>query len=390
MLRLMLMGTIFILSAPATAEESGGTATISLEEVLRLHKLADTKPQPEALPPVAFSVSSFDAEATIVGDAIEATAKVSLSVFASGWVEVPILEKDSGLDLTAVPKIENGYLSAKHGALSFLTEKAGDYDFEFSFIKRAVKVRSQWGVSVLPATAGIQRIALKYDADVFEVSASSSHQVGDTMIIFSRQGKLSLAWKSLRGEAKKVIQRRPPVEPVVLSGAASIVVTLDGQRIMRILYKLRFQGSQILVVGMPPDQALTKVYMNGISQPIEESNGEVKIAIAPPRPGEQSATLEVVLKQRNPPMALSGKLAFELPKLSWGINEMQCTLFLPSVFYYDWVGGSLSPAQSSPLPQYTFDIPTPGKNISVKQQLVTSASDTVVEYTVDLNGKYFQ
>ena len=89
-------------------------------------------------------------------------------------------------------------------------------------------------------------------------------------------------------------------------------------------------------------------------------------------------------------MALSGDLTFTLPEISWNVNEMTCTLFLPTVFNYQWVGGSLSPGEPDEFPSYTFDIPTPGKAISVKQQLVNGSADTVVEYTVDLAQNYFQ
>jgi hypothetical protein len=247
-------------------------------------------------------------------------------------------------------------------------------------------------IALTPAEAAIQRLELKYDEGLFEVTSARARRAGDSLIVFPEEGQLRLAWKALRVPASPQEEKRnrPPIEPVVASGYASVVVTLDGQRITRSRYDLRFQGQEPLTISVPPGQQLTKLYLNGISRPIEAKNGKVEVIVTPPRPGDQSAVVEVVLKEANPSMALSGELSFQLPELSWNVNEMTCTLFLPTVFNYHWVGGSLSPGEPDETPSYTFDIPTPGKTISVKQQLVNGSADTVVEYTVDLAENYFK
>lgn len=391
LLLVLLASAVAAVATPAWATGENGTATLSLDELLRLHQSAQAKIEEVDAPPVAYAVSSFEVRARIIGDAIAATASVRLTVFEKGWVRVPILEPDPTLDITQLPAVANGHFASPGGALSFITNQAGNYEFEIGFLKRASKRGSGWEIIIEPAAATIQKLHLNHDAGLFEVTSADARSEGDALVIYARRGQLQLSWKALRPTVTlpKRDQKRPPIDPVVTSATASVVVTLDGQRITRSYYELRFQGAETLEVSVPAGQVITKVYLNGIARPIELTDGRAHIAVTPPRPGEQTGVVEVVLKEQTPPMALSGTLSFELPVVSWGVNEMRCTLFLPDVFNYSWVGGSLSPGDWTELPAYTFEIPTPGKTISVKQQLVNGSPDTVVEYTVDLTDNYF-
>ena len=380
------------LASSAFAENEPGTATLPLNEVLRLHQSTHpVVPTPEP-PPVAHTVSLFDVQARIISDAIEATASVKLTVFGTEWTNVPLLKPNNTLHLTSLPTVEGGHFVSPGGALSFVSNQAGTYEFEIGFLVKATKQGKQSQITLTPVEAAIQRLRLKHDEGLFKVTSARARREGETLIVFPEEGQIRLAWKALRIPTKTDEEKRvrPPIEPVVSSGYASVVVTLDGQRITRSRYNLRFQGQEPLTIDVPSGQILTKLYLNGISRPIDSSSGETKIMVTPPRPGDQSAVVELVLKETNPPMALSGDLTFTLPEISWNVNEMTCTLFLPTVFNYQWVGGSLSPGEPDEFPSYTFDIPTPGKAISVKQQLVNGSADTVVEYTVDLAQNYFQ
>lgn len=379
-------------ASSALADENPGTATLPLDEVIRLHRSASTATTVQVPPPVPYTVSHFDVRARIISDAIEATATVKLTVFENAWTRVPLLKTNKALHITSLPAVDGGHFLALGGGLSFVSKQAGSYEFDVGFLLRASRKGVLREVSLTPSEAAIQRLELKHDEDLFEVTSVRARREGDTLIVFPEEGELRLAWKTLRvpTSPQEEKRNRPPIEPVVRSGYASIVVTLDGQRISRNRYNLRFQGQEPLRVSIPPGQQLTKIYLNGISRPIELKEGKAEIMVTPPRPGDQNAVVELVLKEDNPPMALSGDLTFKLPELSWNVNEMNCTLFLPKVFNYHWVGGSLSPGEADQTPSYTFDIPTPGKAISVKQQLVNGSADTVVAYTVDLTKNYFQ
>lgn len=383
---------LILVGQPAFAESDTGTVTLALEELLRLHKAAEQDTETAPSPPVGHAVSRFETRARIIGDALEATASVKLAVFRDGWTSVPILKPDPELDIIDLPTVQNGHFISQADALVFVTETAGTYTFEIGFIKRASRRAEGWEALVKPAGATIQKLVLTHDENLFEVTSTGARREGDTLVVVGRDGLLRLSWKTLRPaiNKQKSQRKRPPIEPVVTSGTASVVVTLDGQRITRSLYRLRFQGPQTLAITVPEGQELTKVYLNGISRPFERKKGTVDMLVTPPRLGDQGGVVEVVLKAQTTPMALAGTLGFTLPTLSWGINEMGCQIHLPSVFNYVWMGGSLSPGEVDTAVDYTYDIPTPGKTVAVKQQLVNGAPHTAVKYAVDLAGNYFQ
>ena len=393
LLKLISLSVVLFLSTPALAEGGSASATLPLEELLMLHTRADQQEaDEEAAPPLEYVVDSFDVQARIVGNAIEATASIRVTVFEEGWIRVPILMRSAGLDITSLPDIEDGSIVSDAKSIGFLTESAGSYEFELGFIKQAKSTSSLRQVTIQPAQATLRRMHLDYDAELFALTSTGLQQEGDSLVLFAKNGVFALGWKTLQptNDNAALKKKRPPIEPVVTEGTASIVVTLDGQRISRAHYQLRLQGEQTLVVTIPEGQTLSKVYLNGISQQTIVDGNLAHLKVSPPRVGEQSAILELVLREQTDPLALTGQLGFSLPTLSWGVNELRAVLHLPDVFNYNWVGGSLSPGEVSVEPIYTFKIPTPGRSLSVSQQLVNGSPDAQIRYAVDLVGKYFR
>ncbi|MBN1962625.1 MAG: hypothetical protein JW841_16960 [Deltaproteobacteria bacterium] len=382
---------IIFLTSHTYAQDNPGTATLALEELLRLHKEVDKKNVASIKPPINYTVSSFIAKAQIVGDAIEAKSFIKITVLDNGWTIVPILESDADLNITNLPIVNNGDFLSSNNDLKFITHTAGTYEFSVSFIKTAKKDGVNWLLKLRPSPAAITKLELTYDSNLFKVNNNDTRREGDSLIIYSKNHALQLSWKNLQIPSKKVevLYDNTPVEPVVTTAYAIIVTTLDGQRFTRILYRLRVQGKHDLAISIPNSQQLTKVYLNGISIPFAINKQHTTISISPPRLGEQNAILELVIKEQHSPMALAGNLQFLLPKVSWGINEYACMLYLPKVFNYQWNGGSLAPGAIDNLPNYTFNMPTPGKSFAVTQQLVNDAPDAVMAYTVDLTGNYF-
>lgn len=385
---------LIALYAMTVGAEQQATATLSLDEILRLHDLSQQPAKPKVDPPQSYSVTRFDAQGRIVGDALEATVTIELSVFQDGWVRVPLLQQTTGLSFTQLPTPEHAHLASADGVLSLVTEKAGSYRFELTLRQQAQKQDGQWRVQLSPAEALIQRLRFKHNADLFEVGGADLRRDGDSLVLLGNQGQLVLHWRALREPTAQPRQQaqRPPIEPLVNTAVASVVVTLDGQRITRGHYKLRLQGAQTLAVAIPRGQVLSKVYLNGVPQTVQpvQDGQAVQLSVSPARPGEESAVLELVLKSQMPPMALAGTLSFTLPRLSWGINNLHCAFHLPKVFNYQWQGGSMSPDNLAPPVDYTYRIPTPGKLNIVRQQLVSGAADAQIAFTVDLDGRYFQ
>jgi hypothetical protein len=169
-----------------------------------------------------------------------------------------------------------------------------------------------------------------------------------------------------------------------------VVSTLEGRRIARLLYELRFEGARTIAFTIPPRQNVEKVFVNGASVPFRMNERTVNLPVTPARAGDESARVELTLIEEQGGYALSGRLDYAFPAASWNINDLYVTLSLPQVYNYQWEGGSLAPAESTPDAEYTQRIPTPGKRIRLHQQLLSSAASARIAYTVDLSGSYYR
>jgi hypothetical protein len=189
----------------------------------------------------------------------------------------------------------------------------------------------------------------------------------------------------------KVLAPRPVIESIVPVAHASAVSTLEGRRIIRLRYELRFAGKKSIEIEVPEGVTLERAYLNGVSAPVEMEGSTLPIEVTPVREGDQSAVLELVLMRSKGVYFLSGSLEVELPRVSWPVNQLFLDVHLPQVFNYNWSGGSLSPVEQAPSVHYTYELPLPGKKLSFHQHLISaSAPNVTLDYAVDLEGHYYR
>jgi hypothetical protein len=109
-----------------------------------------------------------------------------------------------------------------------------------------------------------------------------------------------------------------------------------------------------------------------------------------PPPPTPAAVQRVVIKSRLLRGALKMTAQVHLSVLAnrW----VQVPLFVrsPDVFNYTRKGGSLGLGETRTPPSFAHSIPTPGKTVQARQQLVTQSPHLTLQYTVDLEGKYYR
>ncbi len=378
---------VFTLAAEVRAE-SDGNATIPLKELLELHKATTAKVAP---PPRTATLERMVFESRLLRGAVTSKATIHLSVLTDAWVEVPLFERNPGLTVLEVSHVENGHVVVGDGQVSFVSNVAGDYAFEVVMTQKATVKGGLWraGFQIFPTT--VSRMELQHDNTTFDVPHDASQVDGGTVTLLPTGGTYEVSWKEKTSETEVVaIASRPKIQPIIESAYADIVSTLDGQRISRYRYDLKLQGNQSLSLSVPQIQRVTKVFLNGVSIPFEIDEGKIDATVAPPRVGGESATIELVTQTDALPYSLSGHLRIELPSASWDLNQQYVTLHLPDVFNYTRRGGSLGLTGSPQTTDFAHSIPTPGKTLSAKQQLVTSSPNLELQYTVDLDGKYYR
>ena len=381
------------LGGPARSKDSAATATLPLAEVLKLHHQAREKTQaPAQPPPVQATLGRLSVKARLLDGAVEAKVAIRATALVDHWVEIPLIALDSAIRVIELPKLNNAYLAKRRGRLSLIAEGQGEHAFELSLILRAPAAPRRWQVSLRPYESTVAEMRLRFDEALFSLEAPNARRDGDDTILHPKDGRYAFSWSRRRPRSPNASTRarRMPLEPVIERGIASIVSTLDGQRITRLLYELRFEGRKQLQIEVPPGHQLKKLYLNGVSQTVARTRKRLAIEVEPQRTGGDSARLELVTAQAQRSYALSGKLRLALPKLSWTTKDLYATLHLPAVFTYRWVGGSLANSESAPTARFTYQIPTPGTTVRLHQQLVQSTPDAELDYAVDLEGKYFR
>ena len=159
---------------------------------------------------------------------------------------------------------------------------------------------------------------------------------------------------------------------------------------MRVLYRLRFSGSQTLSIGLAPGQSVSRMFLNGNTIAGETSGSDVTVDVHPSDAGDDGATLELVVTSSRHNYLLKGGQSIRLPTLSWPVNVLDLKASLPAVFNYRWRAGTLAPVESLPDVRYTHEIPTPGKHLYFRRYLVSKArAEVSLDYDVDLKGQYF-
>ena len=119
--------------------------------------------------------------------------------------------------------------------------------------------------------------------------------------------------------------------------------------------------------------------MNGVAR-----KTGLSFNVAPER--DADGTVELQLSRELGVFHLSGRLDFEMPRASWPVAQLDAEVYLPAVFEYRRVGGSLEPAQDG-----THLSKLPGRMLPFRQHLIAASAPTVeLEYSVDLKARYFK
>ena len=394
----LLVGFLFLQNGSAHAQGQtqapNTTATLPLTEVLRLYKADQQKGEPkESKPPVAGSVSKLELTGRLLEGAVDVTAHVELSVLSTDdWVTVRLLRKDAATRITRLPVVKDGVFSVAGGYLCFITDKPGIYAFDLGFLTAAQQNGGRRKADIVYPDAALAVLKVRFDEHLFTLVNPDSIEEGDGYTLYPQGNGFAVQWQrnAPASVPSKVANHRPPVEPIISAAHASVVSTLEGRRIARLLYELRCEGAHNLSFTIPPRQNIEKVFLNGASIPFRMAERTVTLAVTPARAGDDTARVEMVLSEDQGGYALSGRLDFSIPAASWNVNDLYVTLSLPQVYNYRWEGGSLAPVETAPETDYTQRIPTPGKPMHLHQQLLSTAATVRVAYTVDLSGSYYR
>ncbi len=376
-------------SAPATGT---GTVTLPLAELLALKRAGEGADTPKALaPPVRATINRLELAGRLLGDGLDVTAQVEVTVVGDGWVTVPLLEVRRGTQLASLPAVEGGLVAVVDRWLCLVAGKAGAYAFQVRWLERPEASGRSRRLSVVVPAGSPASLKLQYDDSLFRLASAALRDDGDGAVAHPVDGRIAVAWELRpRVRARERGAVRPPVEPVITEGHASVVATLDGRRIARVVYRLRFEGERSFAVTLPQGQAVERVFLNGAARPFSRAGDVISLPVQAARAGDQTATVELVTSEAQSGYPLSGTLAFTLPRPQWGLNDLFVTLHLPSVFEYRWSGGSLAAVEEAPAVEYAWQIPTPGRTVALHQQLVSSFASAQIAYTVDLASSYYR
>ncbi len=395
-LRIRLVLVLFTpLLAAATAAQEVPMASLPLEEILRLYKENEAgQVSEEAPPPFPATVNKIELSGRLLEEAIELEARFEVVVLGDGeWVSVPLLKRGGSTTLSTLPRVGNAVLAIDGEHLSLITRHRGIYSFEVGFVEKARAEGRRRTVVIDYGAATLARLRLDLDQGLFRLENAIAAEQGDGMRVDPDDGRFTVAWQriaELPGPKPQAVER-PPIEAVVTTAHGSAVSTLEGKAILRLFYNLRFEGSRTLAFELPPDLVLERLYRNGVAVPFAVDGTRLELEVEPRRPGDQSATAELVLESDHGGYNLSGGLMFELPGVSWPVNELYFDVHLPAVFNYTWTGGSLAPVEESPDTSFAYAIPRPGKRLTFHQYLISKSSPSLrLDYAIDLEGKYFR
>lgn len=256
------------------ADPAGGTANLPLAEVLRLH--ADLARAQEAKPrraPVAAVVEKMELAGMLLDDAAELSAHVEARVFDEGWAVLPLVRKDPQVHVLAFPRLEAGTLSTvdlprpngqgKAAALGLVTQKTGPYAFDVGLRVQAKAEGRRRSVKLALGPSTLASLKIKYDPGLFRLQAKNAIALPDGALIFPEEGGFELSWEPTgpAALAKREDVKRPAVEAVVERAHASVVSTLAGKRITRVLFELKLEGARPIQIRIPEGYALERAFV---------------------------------------------------------------------------------------------------------------------------------
>jgi hypothetical protein len=387
---------LWTLTVAAAADEpssatSGASATLPLEQLLELHDQARVEKPKLRPPPLAGAVTEAVLNGRLLEHALEVTAQFKVVVLAEEWVRIPLLQLDPTLRVQSVTAPEGGMVAIEKNSLVLVTRTPGQQGVQVSLLKGASTEGRRRRAALVLHRAAASQLRLRFDGNLFRLLNPNAVQAGEEQVVYPDRDRFALEWE-LRSERTPVAQARArptPVEPVITSARASVVGTLDGVQISRLTYDLRLQGRQPIRFTIPPGNTLSRVLLNGAPLPFTVEDGALRVSVEPGRSGDETARLELELQGERREFHLSGRLELTFPAASWRTDLFTASLHLPKVFDYTWAGGSLAPTGDAPEEPSTGGFPMPGKVFHFQQELVSSAPEVAVDYTVDLEGQYF-
>ncbi len=429
-----------------------GEARLPLERLIELVEEVEKAKQTDApTPPVAASLQRVQLEGSLLQDALDLSVHVSVVVLEDrGWTRTLLLELGDGAHLGELPEVHGGMLSLEQGKLYLVARKARRYDLDLRLLQRALRKGDRRTAAFRVPEDAPSELRLRFASGLFRLIEEPLRQDAEGALFLPTEGAFEVVWQPLEEEPAAEAEPAPAAaaDPTIPHAYASSVSTLEGARITRVAYTLRFAGRRSLQIDLPPGERVQYAYLNGRSVPFEvvvqsdadetnasgasrpsglaepratqpdakESNAvddgasptsrgpatvaqrvpevpdtvSVVVQVTPERSGGDRATLELVLLRDVPNFLLSGALQVQLPTPAWPVSELVLDVHLPDVFEYTWAGGSLSPTEPGPLGSFVYEIPRPGKRLSFHQYLVRrSTPDVTLGYAVDLAGRYF-
>lgn len=393
---------LLVLSSPETGAQEPNeisTATLPLTEVLRLYqeiwmeKQAVDLPDTPKFPPIQATISDIGIHGQLLDKALDITVHFRVIVLEENdWVSVPLFETDDATHVSTLPFVENGFIIQQDRTVSLVTNKNGTYDFDMSLLKNAHSMGKTRQVEITFSPAVKSEMRLQYDEDLFQLQNKNPIPKPDGVVLYPVNNQYHLHWEQRyeTNAGAKPKPEKPPIESMINSAYVSSVTTLEGEWLSRIMYDLSFEGTKKMSFELPEQYHLKKVYMNRSAIPFEVIENKVELEVEPTRAGDRGGQIELVMSRQQGQFQLSGRLDFQLPRVSWPVREMFMNVHLPEVFNYQLQGGSMFPVEKTPPVTFTYDLPTPGKVFSFRQMLITSSPPTAsMEYAIDLTGKFF-
>lgn len=385
---------VFVSAVAVAAEPPAidGRASLPLKEVLRLNRAVEENARPvDKPPPVAGTLDRAQFEGRLLDDALDLTGHFDVTVLAGDdWVEVPLLRLTTATHVTRLPDLADASFVVKHGQLALVTKRAQRYSFEVGIVQDAGADGDAHLAQLQVPASTLATMRVAFDQALFELLTDGVVSDAAGVLLYPTEGGFAVRWRRRAVVEERPVRAIEARRPLVTVAHASVVSTLGAPRITRVLYELQLTGEQIFTATMPPGHALEEVYLNGVRAPFERNGNNVELGVHPARSGDEGATLELMITSPRDNYLLSGRVDFEVPAVSWGVNELYVDLHLPSAFSYDWAGGSLAPGEASSNIHYANEIPSPGKKLSLHQVLIDETVPSVrVAYAIDLTGHYF-
>ena len=373
---------LLLAAGEPVSESARTTVTVPLHDALRL--LTPVREEAPA-PPVSAAVVSQRLKGRVNGETLEVTASFTVTVLdGSRWSRLRLLKLSPGVTLVDASRVEGGLVAVRDQEIVMVAKSVGTSTVELKLSARAsggaLKTARLWrGADALD---GVMRLEADGELDVLEGGSEVS----------SDSGCWTVSWRAQARAKAQVVVARPPMEPQIAAVGAKVVSTMEGKVRLTVEYVLELDREQPLAVALPEGWNLTRLSLNEVPQRLGHPQKTLALTVGPSRPGEHQGAVALTLERDFGVFHLSGRLAFELPQVSWPTKVIEVIAHLPAVFEYRRVGGSLEPMESKEeAPEADGDsLEAPGKRLSFRQYLVSSVAPTLeLKYSVDLDHRYF-